>query len=281
MINISFVLIILGIFQGITEFLPISSSGHLALLEQTDTVKNLMGDLSDEMNLLINVSLHIATLLAVVLYMRKEIFIIIKGFFTGLIKRDFSNQDFLSGIYIIIASIPAGVLGFCFHKHIEAIFSSVTIILIFLIINGFILIAANKIPSKDRKFKELGIFRSIMIGLCQAVALLPGISRSGSTLAGGLLCGLEGVEAARFSFLMAIPVIAGAGLLEGLKAAKGSYPSDIFLPILAGMLAAFIVALAAIRILFWIVKNVRLDIFGFYTIALGVSGLIIKFLIIG
>ena len=279
MISIFFALIILGVFQGVTEFLPISSSGHLALLEQTDIIKNLMGDSGDEINLLINVSLHVATLIAVIVYMRREIFIIIKGFFTGLIQRDFSNLDFLSGIYIIVASIPAGIIGFCFNKHIEAVFSSVTIVLIFLIINGFILIAANKIPSKDRKFKELGIFRSIMVGLCQAIAILPGISRSGSTLAGGLLCGLEGVEAARFSFLMAIPVIAGAGLLEGLKVVGGTYPSYFFPPILAGMLAAFIVALAAIRILFWIVKNVKLDIFGYYTIALGISGLIIKFLI--
>jgi undecaprenyl-diphosphatase len=279
MINVFLALLILGVFQGVTEFLPISSSGHLALLEQTDIIKNLMGDSGDEINLLINVSLHVATLIAVMIYMRKEIFTIIKGFFTGLIKRDFTDPDFLSGIYILIASVPAGIIGFCFNKYIEAVFSSVTIVLIFLIINGFVLIAANKIPFGSRKFKELGIFRSIMVGLCQAIAILPGISRSGLTLTGGLLCGLEGVEAARFSFLMAIPVIAGAGLLEGLKAVGGAYPSYIFLPVLAGMLAAIIVALVSIRILFWIVKNVKLDIFGYYTITLGVLGLIIKFFI--
>ena len=279
MINIFFALIILGEFQGVTEFLPISSSGHLTLLEQTDIIKNLMSGIGDEITLLINVSLHIGTLIAVIVYMRREIFTIIKGFFSGLIKRDFSDQDFLSGIYILIASVPAGILGLCLHKYIEIVFSSVTIVLIFLIINGFILIAANKIPSKDRKFNEIGIFRSILVGLCQAIAILPGISRSGATLAGGLFCGLERVEAARFSFLMAIPVIAGAGLLEGLKAAGGNYPSDVFLPILAGMAAAFIVALVSIRILFWIVKNVKLDIFGYYTIALGITGLIIMFLI--
>ena len=133
MLNLFFVLLILGVFQGVTEFLPISSSGHLALLEQSDFIKNLMGDLGDEINLLINVSLHVATLTAVVVYMRKEIFVIIKGFFIGLIKRDFSNPDFLSGIYILIASIPAGVIGFCFKKHIEIVFSSVTIVLIFLL----------------------------------------------------------------------------------------------------------------------------------------------------
>ena len=279
MISIFFALIILGVFQGVTEFLQISSSGHLTLLEQSDIIKNLMGDSGDEINLLINVSLHVATLIAVVIYMRREIFTIIKGFFTGLIKRDFSNPDFLSGIYILIASVPAGIIGFCLNKYIETVFSSVTIVFIFLIINGFVLIAANKIPSKGRKFNELGIFRSIMIGFCQAIAILPGISRSGLTLTGGLLCGLEGVEAARFSFLMAIPVIAGAGLLEGLKVVGGDYPSYIFLPVLAGMFAAIIVALVSIKILFWIVKNVKLNIFGYYSITLGVSGLIIKFLI--
>jgi len=151
-------------------------------------------------------------------------------------------------------------------------------VLIFLIINGFILITANKIPSKGRKLEEAGIFRSVLIGFCQAVAILPGISRSGSTLAGGLFCGLEGVEAARFSFLMAIPVIAGAGLIEGLKIPGGNYPAEIFLPVAAGMIVSILVALVSIRILFWVVKQVKLDIFGYYTIALGFTGLIVKFL---
>jgi len=271
-------MITLGVFQGVAEFLPISSSGHLALLEQSGVMKHLMNTPSAETNLLINVSLHVATLIAVVIYMRKDIIKIIKGFFTGLIKRDFSNPDFLAGIYILIASIPAGILGFLLNDFFEKIFSSVTAVLIFLIINGFILIAANKIPSKGRKLEEAGIFRSILIGFCQAIAILPGISRSGSTIAGGLFCGLEGVEAARFSFLMAIPVIAGAGLLEGMKISGGNYPAEIFAPVAAGMFVSIIVALISIRILFWVVKKVKLDIFGYYTIALGVTGLIVKFL---
>ena len=118
----------------------------------------------------------------------------------------------------------------------------------------------------------------MIIGFCQAVAILPGISRSGSTIAGGLFCGLEGVEAARFSFLMAIPVIAGAGLFEGLKISAGNYPPEIFAPIAAGMIVSIIVALVSISILFWVVKKVKLDIFGYYTISLGVIGLAVRYL---
>jgi len=278
MFNMFFALIILGAFQGIAEFLPISSSGHLALLEQSAILKNLMSMPDQKINLLINVSLHVATLIAVLIYMRKDIIHIIKGFFTGFLKKDFSNPDFLAGVYVILASIPAGLLGFLFKDFFEKVFSSVTAVLIFLIINGFILIAANKIPSKGRKLEEAGVPRSLIIGFCQAVAILPGISRSGSTIAGGLFCGLEGVEAARFSFLMAIPVIAGAGLFEGLKISAGNYPPEIFAPIAAGMIVSIIVALVSISILFWVVKKVKLDIFGYYTISLGVIGLAVKFL---
>lgn len=278
MTDMFFAMIILGLFQGIAEFLPISSSGHLVLLEQSGVIKSMMNNSGGEINLLVNVSLHVATLIAVIIYMRKDIWKIIEGFFTGLFKRDFSNSGFLAGIYILIASLPAGILGFLLNDFFEKVFSSVTMVLIFLIINGFILIAANKIPSKGRKLEEAGIFRSVLVGLCQAFAILPGISRSGSTLAGGLFCGLEGVEAARFSFLMAIPVIAGAGLVEGLKIPGGHYPAEIFAPVAAGMIVAVLVALISIRILFWVVKKVKLDIFGYYTIGLGITGLAVRFL---
>lgn len=278
MSNMFIALVILGVFQGVAEFLPISSSGHLVLLEQTGFLKNLMSNPSAEINLLINVSLHVATLIAVLIYMRKDIWNIMKGFLKGLFDRDFTNPQFRAGIFILIASFPAGIIGFLFNDFFEEVFSSVTLVLIFLIINGFILITANKIPSKGRKLEEAGVFRSILIGFCQAFAILPGISRSGSTLAGGLFCGLEGVEAARFSFLMAVPVIAGAGLIEGLKIPGGNYPAEIFGPVAAGMIVAILVALVSIRILFWVVKQVKLDIFGYYTITLGVTGLIVKFL---
>lgn len=278
MIKFYFAMIILGAFQGIAEFLPISSSGHLTLLEQSDFIKNMMSTPSEEVNLLVNVSLHVATLIAVIIYMRKDLLKIIKGFFTGLFRRDFSNPDFLTGIYILIASVPAGILGLLLSDFFEKVFSSVTAVLIFLIINGFILITANKIPSKGRKLEEAGILRSVVVGFCQAVAILPGISRSGSTIAGGLFCGFEGVEAARFSFLMAMPVIAGAGLVEGLKISGGSYPAEIFAPVAAGMIVSILVALVSIRILFWVVKQVKLDIFGYYTISVGVIGLMVKYL---
>lgn len=278
MSNMFLSLIILGVFQGFAEFLPISSSGHLVLLEQSEYIKKLMADPGEEINLLINVSLHVATLIAVLIYMRKDIFRIIKGFISGIIKKDHSNPEFRAGLYILVASLPAGILGILFNDFFEKVFSSVTMVFIFLIINGFILITANKLPSKGRKLEEAGISRSVIVGFCQALAMFPGISRSGTTLAGGLFCGLEGVEAARFSFLMAIPVIAGAGLIEGLRISGGVYPAEIFAPLAAGMIAAILVALLSIGILFWVVKRLKLDLFGYYTIAVGITGLIINYL---
>jgi undecaprenyl-diphosphatase len=116
------------------------------------------------------------------------------------------------------------------------------------------------------------------VGFFQAVAILPGISRSGMTITGGLLSGMEPLQAARFSFLMAIPVIAGAGLMEGMKAAQGSFPAELYLPLAIAMAVTIAVSLVALKVLFYLVKRVRIDLFGYYTIALGVTGLVIYYL---
>jgi undecaprenyl-diphosphatase len=164
------------------------------------------------------------------------------------------------------------------HEYLEMLFNAPFLVFIFLIINGIILITANKIGSKGRKIEEAGFVRSLVIGFCQAFAMIPGISRAGMTISGGILNGLEPVEAARFSFLMAIPVIAGAGLLEGINAAGKSYPQGSLVAVAIGMAVSVLVALAAIRVLFWVVKKVRLDVFGYYTIAVGITGLAITYL---
>lgn len=278
MLNIYIALTILAFFQGIAEFLPISSSGHLVILGEIPFLRNSLASTGDDMNMLINVSLHVATLIAIVIYLRNDIWRIFSGFFSQAFKKDFSGKEFKTGLFVLTASVPAGVLGLLLHEYFEKLFNAPMLVFIFLIINGIILITANKIPAKGRKIEEAGFVRSLVIGFCQALAMIPGISRAGMTIAGGIANGLEPVEAARFSFLMAIPVIAGAGLLEGINTVGKSYPPESLAAVGAGMVVAVFVALAAIKVLFWVVKKVRLDVFGYYTIFIGISGLLIKFL---
>ncbi len=269
------VLILLAVFQGIAEFLPISSSGHLVILEQIDFIHSTLEQYGKEVNMLINVALHVATLVAVLIYMRKDIYKIAEGFLKGIFTRNMDVPGFRTGLYILAASLPAGVIGVLFNDLFEELFSSSMLAFFFLIINGIILISTKRIKPGDRKLEQTGFSRAVIIGFFQALAMIPGISRSGMTIAGGMYKGLEPVEAARFSFLMAIPVIGGAGLLEGAKAAGGSYPVELFWPLVAAMVVAIIVALLSIRILFWFVKQIRLDVFGYYTIAVGSLGLLV------
>jgi len=277
MLHLFISLIILAVFQGIAEFLPISSSGHLVILGEIPFVRNSLALTGEDMNMLINVSLHVATLIAIILYLRRDIWRILSGFFIQAFKRNFSGIEFRTGMFVLTASVPAGIIGLLFHEYFEKLFNSPILVYIFLIINGIILITANKIPSKGRKIEEAGFVRSLVIGFCQAFAMIPGISRAGMTIAGGIANGLEPVEAARFSFLMAIPVIAGAGLLVGINTAGKSYTPESMAAVGIGMAVAVFVALAAIKVLFWVVKKVRLDVFGYYTIGVGISGLLINY----
>jgi undecaprenyl-diphosphatase len=278
MMHLCIALIILGVFQGVAEFLPISSSGHLVILGEIPYVRNALDATGEDMNMLINVSLHVATLIAILIYLRSDIYRIFTGFFSQFSAKNYSGNEFKTGLYVLTASVPAGVLGLMLHEYFEILFNAPFLVFIFLIINGIILITANKIDSKGRKIEEAGFMRSLIIGFCQAFAMIPGISRAGMTISGGIISGLEPVEAARFSFLMAIPVIAGAGLLEGINAAGKSYTPESLAAIAIGMAVSVIVALAAIRVLFWVVKKVRLDVFGYYTIAVGISGLAVTYL---
>ena len=273
MYNLFFILLILGIVQGIAEFLPISSSGHLVILENITWFHASLDGLGKNANLFINVSLHVATLLAVLLYLSRDIWQIIRGVFQGIKEKNYRCAEILIARNIIIASIPAGVIGLLLNDFFTAIFASAASAFIFLIINGFILISTKKIPIKGRKIEETGIIRSLVIGFFQAFAIMPGISRSGMTIAGGIFNGLDPTESAKFSFFMAIPVIGGAGIMEGMKA--GTLPGELFAPLAASMVVTVLVALVSLKILFALVKRIKIDIFGYYTIIVGIAGLII------
>jgi undecaprenyl-diphosphatase len=276
--SLYFILLLLGVVQGIAEFLPISSSGHLVIMENIPFIKASLESLGDGAILFINVALHVATLAGVVMFLWKDIVALVKGIVISILEKNPASPAMKTALYILAASLPAGIIGVLFNDFFETVFSTSLYTFICLILNGFILIATKKISIHNRRIDELGLPRSLIVGFFQAFAILPGISRSGMTIAGGLLNGMEPVQAARFSFLMAIPVIAGAGLLEGIKAAQGSFPSELYLPLAMAMAGAIAMSLVALKVLFYLVKRVRIDLFGYYTIAVGITGLIIYYL---
>lgn len=269
------ILICLAVIQGVAEFIPVSSSGHLVLVQHLDPVKRYLQIIGQDTELFISVALHLATLIAVIIYLYRDIITLLKGTLESFIKREWKNREIRTLLYVFTASIPAGVFGLLLHDLIESFFSSVSAVLWLLILNGLILISTKIIPLKCRNIEEMGIVRSLAVGCFQAFAVLPGISRSGTTITGGMLCGLKPVEAARFSFLMAIPVIAGAGLLETLKLGRKGIIPEIAIPLGISMMIALVTGLISLKVLFILVKRVRIYLFGYYTMGLGILGLII------
>ncbi len=277
-LNHFMVLIILGIIQGIAEFIPVSSSGHLVLVSQIECFKASIEKVGPEGLLMINVALHVATLVVVLIYLRRDVVLLFSGFIAGIIRGKFNNKEVQTGFWILIASIPAGLIGFIFNDTVERLFSSGLFVFILLIINGIILISTKIIPVKDRSLDKVGFVRSLVVGFCQAVAIMPGISRSGMTITGGMLMGLAPQDSARFSFLMAIPVILGAGLHEGIKAVHHRFPVEMVPALAVSMLITMLVGLVSLKVLFAMVRRIRIHIFGYYTIALGLAGVIATFL---
>jgi undecaprenyl-diphosphatase len=200
---------ILGLVQGLGEFLPISSSGHLVITHW------LFG--TEAGSLGFDVALHWGTLLAVVAYFWEDAWLIVRGFFHSLMP---STRDIENNIYqklswlIIIASIPGAVIGLLLEKYLETVFRNPLLVAINLAVFGLVIWAVDRIGKKEKNLDRIKWYDALVVGFSQALAIIPGISRSGSTIAAGLLRGFKRADAARFSFLMSIPIIFGAGLLK-------------------------------------------------------------------
>jgi len=257
--------IILGIVQGITEFLPVSSSAHLVL------VPFFLGwDIPIEQAFPFDVLVQIGTLFSVVVYFRRDLVEIITTFFSGL-KRSTPFEDHRSrlGWYIILATIPAGIAGLLLKSRIEAAFNSPLITGLFLFGTAAILVLAEFIGKRSRTLPFLKWQDALWIGLAQAVAIFPGISRSGATISGGLLRNLQRPAAARFSFLMSIPIMLAAGIVS-LKDLSQVPNIITFLPILfIGFLTAALVGYVAIHWLLQFITKRSLYFFALYCAALG------------
>lgn len=243
--------IILGIVQGLTEFLPVSSSGHLEI------AKYIMQDVSvAEQSMLMTVVLHFATALSTIVIFRKEVMQIINGLFQ--FER---NEELDFSLKIILSMIPAALVGVLFEEQIEALFDQQLLLVgLMLIVTGILLFLADRAQRTD---KDVSYRDALIIGVSQAIAILPGISRSGATISTSVLLGIDREQAARFSFLMVVPLIFGK-IAKDLLDGDFVFTSDQMLPLIAGFTAAFFTGLLACTWMIKLVKKSKLTYFSIY-----------------
>ncbi len=258
--------IILGIVQGLTEFLPVSSSGHLVLFEKILNV--------EAHDIVFEVLVHVGTMLAVVVYFRKKLLKIFMAFIGSMIGQadsDSKKLDARLGWYIILGTIPAGIIGVLFKHKIEAAFASPKWTAVMLLVTAVILFSTR---FAVKTAKPLNFMKSIIIGIAQAVAILPGISRSGSTISAGMHIGVDREEAAEFSFLLSIPAIIGAAILKILDFVKQRPDTSLVANYLIAALIAAVIGYISISVLLRIVKKGKFFYFGLYCLIAGAFGLL-------
>lgn len=259
--------LILGMVQGLTEFLPISSSAHLVLVPEILGVKS---------NLAFDTLLHLGTLIAVVYYFWNDVVNMIRAFISSLLdlpSGKFRNQlredpfKRLSWL-VIVGTIPAGLMGVLFKDFFEGLFSSVTSVAVFLLITGFILWGVEQMPRGNKEVKDISFKNSLLVGIAQGCAIAPGISRSGATIATSLFLGFDREMAARFSFLLSIPAILGAALIQVKDLTSGfDLSTGVFV---AGLLSSVVFGYLAIKFLMGYIKNHKLTIFAYYCWIVGI-----------
>ncbi len=257
--------IILGIIQGLTEFLPVSSSGHLEL------GKAILGDTSvGEESLIVTVVLHFATALSTVVIFKKDIIEILKG-----ILQFKWNEETQFVFKIGLSMIPAVGIGLFFEEELEQFFGgSIMFVGFMLLITGALLLLADKAKNTS---KSVSILNALLIGVSQAIAMLPGISRSGATISTSVLLGVDKTKAARFSFLMVVPLIFGK-IAKDILGGGLTFDSQQIAPLTAGFIAAFMSGLFACTWMISLVKKSKLSYFAYYCFIVGVIAIVFTLL---
>ena len=254
--------ILLGILQGATEFLPISSSGHLVLVP---TILHW-----PPASLPLIAIVHQGTLVAVLVYFRADLWGIIKAVWQGLMQRQpLATVESRLGWYIVIGSIPAGAAGLLLESFFEEMFGTPAIVAGFLLVTAVLLIIGERAFSGQKPIEKISLLDAIIVGLFQTLALFPGVSRSGSTITAGLLRGLDRAAAARFSFLLGIPAILGAGLLSGLDLMQADDLAAQMPALTAGFVAAAVSGYLCIHFLLNWLRRHSLYPFAIYCAAFG------------
>jgi len=248
--------LILGVIQGLTEFLPVSSSGHLEI------AKFILGDTSlPKESMLMTVVLHAATALSTVVVFRKDLLEIFRGLF------QFKwNKETIFSLKIVISMIPAGIVGVFFNEEIEALFGGRLLLVgSMLLVTAVLLLLADRAKTTN---KSVGYWDALIIGISQAIAIMPGISRSGATISTSVILGVDRSESARFSFLMVVPLILGA-MAKDLMSPDIVFAQNQLLPLGIGFIAAFATGILACTWMISLVKKAKLSWFALYCFIVG------------
>jgi undecaprenyl-diphosphatase len=251
--------IFLGIVQGLTEFLPVSSSGHLVILQTLLKIKE---------NIALDTVLHLATVLALVIYFWRDIW--------GLITLKEKEISLKMIWLLLVGTFFTGIIGLAFKDFFESLFSSVPAVGGFLILTGAVILLGEWIGKGKRKLEDMNIWDVVLIGLAQGAAIAPGLSRSGTTISASLARNLDRQLAARFSFLLAIPAILGAGLVQSKAIVKAGTMGIGFWPLFLGFLAALISGWIAIKIFMNMIQKKSIRIFAYYCFAVGAAVLLLS-----
>lgn len=264
--------ILMGIVQGLSEFLPISSSGHLVFTSNFYKVSQGI-EISSGSNeeILLDIMLHLGTLIAVLIFFRKDIIDITKALLIGIKNKNNRNEDFKTGIYIILGTIVTVFVAFPLCDISEKLVLLPSVVGVLLIFTGSLLLFSEYYSKKHPEKKPIGIKSSIIIGIAQGIASLPGFSRSGLTIAAGLLSGSDRITSARYSFLLSIPIILGASMLYPLiKIDLTEIATYNWTAITVGTIVSAIVGYFCIKYFLKFVSKFSLGIFGYYCIIMGI-----------
>ena len=266
--------VVLGVVQGLTEFLPVSSTAHLILIPQ------LLGwQLQADAVFAFNVLLQLGTLAAVLIYFRRDLIEIAASMLQGILKRaPWQTPSARLGWLLIAGTIPAVVLGIALKPYFAALHQQPAVVAGVLAGTAVLIFGAERWGRRERALASLSALDAVLIGAFQASALVPGVSRSAATMCGALLRGLRRPDAARFSFLLSVPVLAGAGVLAAADLAATPNVSALLLPLLLGTFTSMLVGLASIYWLLSYLQRRSLLVFGWYRIAAGLLALAVLLL---
>lgn len=261
--DLTFQALVMGLVQGLTEFLPISSSGHLIVVPALLGWKDPFID-----SLAFSVMLHMGTLLALLLYFAGDWFRLVPAFFATIRDRSTrADPHRRLALNLVVATIPAAVAGYLLNDFVESAVRQPELVAVLFVVGAAILLVADRVGAKRHTLEGLSGPEAFVIGIGQALALLPGVSRSGISISIGLLTGMNREAAARFSFLMAAPIIAGAGLFEARKLLGGGVPGADGGALVVGFLASLVAGLAAIRFMLTYLRRRSLLVFVVYRLA--------------
>jgi len=253
-------LLLLAVIQGLTEFLPVSSSGHLALLEH-------WLKFPEEVRLSVTVFMHLGTIFALLVYFRSDLALMVRGVFKG----DKEGQRLLG--YVLLANIATAILALSFERRVEQAFGSPKFVVLFLMLTALLLFSSEQLTAKKQNAQPIVWWRAIVVGAAQGLAVFPGLSRSGTTISAGLFCGLGREQSGRFAFVVGIPAILGANLLE----AKDIAGSDVGIwALVLAIVVAFGVGLLAIHITLKAVQSMKLRWFSAYCLFVAILTLVIS-----